>query len=70
MTAPLAYITINISPVLVRIGPLTVRWYGVMYAVGLALALWVTLPIAARRGIPRDTLNTPPTIVQSCGGRA
>ncbi len=56
MTAPLAYITINISPVLVRIGSLTVRWYGVMYAVGLALALWVTLPIAARRGIPRDTL--------------
>ncbi len=54
MTALFAYITINIDPVLLRLGPLAVRWYGLMYAVGLGLALWVTLPIAERRGAPRD----------------
>jgi len=56
MTLPLAYITIDVSPVLLRLGPLTVRWYGLMYAVGLALALWVTLPLAERRGYARDVL--------------
>ncbi len=51
-----AYITINIDPVLFHLGPLAVRWYGLMYAVGLGLALWVTTPVAARRGISRDTI--------------
>ena len=53
-----AYITINIDPVLVRLGPFSVRWYGLMYALGLGLALWVTLPIAERRGAPRDAVYT------------
>jgi phosphatidylglycerol:prolipoprotein diacylglycerol transferase len=56
MHALLAYITINVDPVLLRLGPFPVRWYGLMYAVGLGLALWVTLPVAARRGAPRDTV--------------
>jgi len=30
-----------IDPVLVRIGPLEVRWYGVMYLLGFALGYWV-----------------------------
>jgi phosphatidylglycerol:prolipoprotein diacylglycerol transferase len=55
LSVAFAYITINISPVLLRLGPFTVRWYGLMYAVGLGLALWVTLPVAERRGVPRET---------------
>ena len=72
MSAMLAYITINISPVLLRLGPFTVRWYGLMYAVGLGLALWVTLPVAQRRGAPRDALYSifwGTTIAGLIGGR-
>ncbi len=72
MISTLAYITINISPVLLRLGPFTVRWYGVMYAVGLGLALWVTLPIAERRGAPREALYSifwGVTIAGLIGGR-
>src|SRR5579871_4186602 len=56
MTAVLAYIVINVDPVLLRFGPFTLRWYGLMYAAGLGLALWVTLPIAERRGAPREAV--------------
>ncbi len=31
----------NIDPVLFSIGPLSVRWYGLMYLVGFAFALWL-----------------------------
>lgn len=31
----------NIDPVLVSIGPLSIRWYGLMYLVGFAFALWL-----------------------------
>lgn len=56
MHTALAYIVINLDPVLLRLGPLTLRWYGLMYAVGLGLALWVTLPVAERRGVSRDAI--------------
>src|SRR5436853_615699 len=56
MSTVLAYITINVNPVLLHVGPFTVRWYGLMYAVGLGLALWVTLPLAEGHGAPRDAL--------------
>lgn len=38
----------NIPPVIVRIGPLAIRWYGVMYALGYALGYRI-----ARRRIAR-----------------
>jgi phosphatidylglycerol---prolipoprotein diacylglyceryl transferase len=56
MSTVLAYITINVDPVLLHVGPVTVHWYGLMYAVGLGLALWVTLPLAEGHGAPRDAL--------------
>lgn len=31
----------NIDPVLVSIGPVSIRWYGLMYLVGFAFALWL-----------------------------
>ncbi|MBY6063814.1 prolipoprotein diacylglyceryl transferase [Pseudidiomarina sediminum] len=30
----------NIDPVIVSVGPLAVRWYGLMYLLGLAFAFW------------------------------
>jgi len=44
-------ITININPVVFTIGPLSVRWYGLMYALGLWLALRLILPLAKKHGI-------------------
>ncbi|HIF9189536.1 TPA: prolipoprotein diacylglyceryl transferase [Photobacterium damselae] len=31
----------QIDPVLVQIGPLAIRWYGLMYLVGFAFAMWL-----------------------------
>jgi len=50
------YITINIDPVLVHIGPLAIHWYGLMYVVGIVIALSVTLRLAARFGISADNV--------------
>lgn len=72
MNPVLSYITITIDPVLVHVGPFTVRWYGLMYALGLGLALWVIRPVAAQRGIPREALYSlfwGVTIAGLLGGR-
>ena len=50
----LAYIYINIDPVLLRIGPLALRWYGLMYVVGIVVGLWVMRGYATRKGITQD----------------
>ncbi len=47
-------ITINIDPVLLRIGHFAIRWYGVMIALGVLAALQVALSEARRKGIPED----------------
>ncbi len=52
---PLSVINIGIDPVLVHLGPISVHWYGVMYVLGIAAALYFILPYAARRGVDRDT---------------
>lgn len=51
---PLSIIKIGLDPVLVRLGPLAIHWYGVMYVVGIAAGLAVALPYAERLGISRD----------------
>lgn len=49
------YIYINIDPVLVHIGPwLAVRWYGLMYVVGIMVGLWVIKGYTTRKGINQD----------------
>jgi phosphatidylglycerol:prolipoprotein diacylglycerol transferase len=52
--ASLAYIIINIDPVLLRIGALAVRWYGLMYVVAIAIALYYVLRWARRMGVNDD----------------
>ncbi len=50
----LAYIPINIDPVIFYIGPLALRWYGLMYVVGILMALWVIQGYTKRKGITSD----------------
>jgi phosphatidylglycerol---prolipoprotein diacylglyceryl transferase len=51
-------ITINIDPVAFSVGPLSVRWYGLMYVVGIAVGLFVAWPYARSKGIGGNRLIT------------
>lgn len=65
-------IKINIDPVLIRLGGLSIHWYGVMYVVGIVVALLVVLPYVQARGISRDTaleIFFPIVIAGLVGGR-
>lgn len=50
-------VVINIDPVAIRIGPLAVRWYGLMYAVGIAVGLLVAWPYARAKGFANAQLE-------------
>jgi phosphatidylglycerol:prolipoprotein diacylglycerol transferase len=52
--ASLAYIYINIDPVILNIGPIALRWYGLMYVIGIVIALWAIRWYTARKGIKPD----------------
>jgi phosphatidylglycerol:prolipoprotein diacylglycerol transferase len=47
-------LTISVDPVAFTIGPLQVRWYGIMVAIAVASLLVITLREAKRIGITRD----------------
>jgi phosphatidylglycerol---prolipoprotein diacylglyceryl transferase len=49
-------IVINIDPVAFSLGPIAVRWYGIMYAVGITVGLLVAWPYAKFRGITEDQM--------------
>jgi phosphatidylglycerol:prolipoprotein diacylglycerol transferase len=49
-------ITIDINPVLAQIGPFAIRWYGLMYVVGIIVGLFVALPYAKEKGLKEDDL--------------
>lgn len=40
----------NIDPVIFSVGPLAIRWYGMMYLVGFLFALWMANRRAAKAG--------------------
>ncbi len=50
-------ITININPVLFSVGPLTIRWYGLMYIVGIIIGLLVAWPYAKFKGFTDKQLE-------------
>jgi phosphatidylglycerol:prolipoprotein diacylglycerol transferase len=52
----LAYFVINIDPVLVRLGPVAIHWYGLMYVVAIVVALWATQRWAHGVGIHDEQL--------------
>ena len=54
MLALVNYITINLDPVLFKAGPFSLRWYGLMYVVGIAVGLLIMLPYARQRGVASE----------------
>lgn len=52
----LGYFVLNIDPILVRIGALAIHWYGLMYVVAIAVALWVMLRYTRRLGLHDDQI--------------
>lgn len=50
-------IVINIDPVAFHLGPIAVRWYGLMYLVGIAFGLLLALPYARSRGLTQKQLE-------------
>lgn len=48
------YIYLNIDPVIVHLGPLAVRWYGLMYVVGIMIGLWAIKGYTERKGVDQD----------------
>jgi len=47
----------NLNPVAFSIGPLAVRWYGIVYALGFLLGYWVLRQAAKRKLIERLTVR-------------
>lgn len=54
MPSSIAIIQIGVDPVLLRLGPLSIHWYGLMYVVGIVAGLYFALPYAERLGITRE----------------
>jgi phosphatidylglycerol:prolipoprotein diacylglycerol transferase len=50
-------ITVNIDPVAFSIGPFSVRWYGLMYVVGITVGLLFAWPYARSKGFTQSQLE-------------
>lgn len=69
---PFLVIDIGIDPVLIKLGPLAVHWYGLMYVVGILVGLRAALPYAERAGVSQDAvyqLFWPVLVAALIGGR-
>jgi phosphatidylglycerol---prolipoprotein diacylglyceryl transferase len=51
------HFVININPVLFSLGPLSVRWYGLMYVVGITVGLLVAWRYAKSKGITGEQME-------------
>jgi phosphatidylglycerol:prolipoprotein diacylglycerol transferase len=51
-------ITVNINPQAFAIGPLSVRWYGLMYVAGITVGLLAAWPYAKSKGLTWNQLST------------
>lgn len=48
----------NANPALLTFGPLTIRWYGLMFALGFALGYWIVAKMFKHEGAPEKWLGT------------
>ncbi|MEW5784858.1 MAG: prolipoprotein diacylglyceryl transferase family protein, partial [Bacillota bacterium] len=46
----------DINPILFQVGPLTVRWYGLMFAVSAAVGLYYLHKHGLKKGYAEDSL--------------
>ena len=49
---PLQYITWNVDPVLIELGPVAVRWYGILFASAFLAGYYIVQKILKREGLP------------------
>jgi len=45
----------NLNPVFVHLGPLQIRWYGVMYGLSFIIGYYLLCYLARKRGVPLDS---------------
>lgn len=53
-----AYIRWNVSPDLLHLGPLTLRWYGLLFAAGFLVGFYLMRHIYRQEGRPEKDLDT------------
>jgi len=53
----LNFITWNVDPAFLHLGPLTIRWYGLMWAIGIWLTLLVTTKIFKHEKLPQEWVD-------------
>lgn len=53
----LNFITWTVDPVLLNLGPLTVRWYGLLWAIGFILGYVIETRIYKRDGMPDEAMD-------------
>ena len=54
----LSYITWNVSETLVKLGPLEIRWYGLMFAIGFWVGYMIVARMFKHEGAPEKWLGT------------
>ncbi|MCX7606196.1 MAG: prolipoprotein diacylglyceryl transferase [Bacteroidia bacterium] len=52
------YVNWNISPEILRIGPIALRWYGLLFALGFFIGFYLMRGIYRREGRPEKDLDT------------
>lgn len=55
---PLAYLHWNADPILLELGPLTVRWYGLLFGAGFLASFWLVRWMFRREGRNPDDVET------------
>lgn len=48
--------TVDVDPVLLHLGPLSISWYALAVLAGVAAAVWLTKREATRKGLPPDSV--------------
>lgn len=54
----LDFIYWNANPVLFSFGPVSVRWYGLMFAIGFTVGYWIVAKMFKHEGAPESWLGT------------
>lgn len=53
----LNFITWDVDPILLQLGPLAIRWYGLSWALGIYLTLIITQKIFKNEGLPEEWID-------------
>ncbi len=51
------FITWDVDPILLQLGPLAIRWYGLSWALGIYLTLIITQKIFKHEGLPAEWID-------------